>query len=143
MATKPAEEKAKTKKTAPVKKARAKKEPASGAAVRLASSDQGSKLSKRAQKRAAKPSCRAAKCKRRYRAKGYCAFHYAAWRHNEFGNARYKQCADTSCTKPMVKNRFGYCEDHFQNYYVKGQAVAKAAPAAAPAKKEEKKEAVA
>jgi hypothetical protein len=139
MATKPSEEKAKTKKTTTtVKKARAKKAPTEGA-VRLAS---GSKTSKRAMKRAAKPPCRAAKCKRTYRAKGYCTYHYALWRHNEFGNARYKQCGDTSCTKPQLVSHFGYCEEHYQNYYVKGQAVAKPVAAAAPAKEEKKKEAV-
>ena len=41
----------------------------------------------------------------------------------------------------MSMNRHGYCEDHFQNYYVKGLAVTKAAPIEKPAPV--KKEAVA
>ena len=130
MATKPT-----TKKTTTVKKARANKETPEGA-VRLAGT---AKTSKRATRLAAKPPCRIAKCKRTYRAKGYCVHHYALWRHNEYGNGRYKQCGDTSCPKPMMKNGHGYCEEHFTNYYVKGQAVAKAAPAAAAAPAAEKK----
>ncbi len=138
MATKPTEKAKKT--TTTVKKAKAAKKPADNT-VRLATS--GKATSKRATKRAAKPPCRAAKCKRTYRAKGYCAHHYALWRHNEYGNGRYKQCSDTSCAKPKAANRFGYCEEHYTNYYVKGQVVAKVAPAAAVAKEEKKKEAAA
>jgi hypothetical protein len=81
--------------------------------------------------------CKIAKCKRRYRAKGYCVSHYREWRHGKFGRARYKICRDIGCLKPQGLNRHGYCEDHFQNYYVKGLEVAKAPapekPAAKPA----------
>lgn len=76
--------------------------------------------------------CKVASCKRGYRAKGYCTSHYREWRHGKFGVARYKTCSDFECRKPMAKNRHGYCEDHFQNYYVKGLEVHKA-PTAAPA----------
>jgi len=42
--------------------------------------------------------------------------------------------------KPMAMNRHGYCEEHFQNYYVKGIAVSKvAAPDAKPAAKPDEK----
>jgi len=66
--------------------------------------------------------CKAGKCKREYRAKGYCDVHYKQWKQGAFGIARYKTCKEMDCRKPMGLNRFGYCEDHFQNYYVKGQA---------------------
>ncbi|MFM8313035.1 MAG: hypothetical protein ACKOA8_01995 [Deltaproteobacteria bacterium] len=85
------------------------------------------------------PSCKVASCKREYRAKGYCDPHYKKWKQGAFGVARYKTCGDLDCRKPMVMNRHGYCEEHYQNYYVKGLAVAKAAPAEKPAA--EKKEA--
>lgn len=86
--------------------------------------------------------CRIENCKGEYKAKGYCRTHYKAWRHGKYGQARFKQCGDASCAKPMTVNRHGLCEEHFQNYFVKGMAQAKPAPAAAE-KKEEKKEAVA
>lgn len=130
MATKPADT-TKAKKTAPRKTTERKASPEGAKPARLA----------RAARRAESAPCRVAKCKRPYRAKGYCKTHYRMWRHNAYGNARYKQCSDTSCAKPMATNRHGYCEDHFQSYYVKGVAAAKA-PASAKAKPD-KKEAVA
>lgn len=86
----------------------------------------------------AKTSCQFSSCKREYRAKGYCDVHYKQWKRGKFGLARYKTCGDFDCKKPMGINRHGYCEDHFQNYYVKGMAVTKAAPETkqAPEKKE-------
>jgi len=87
-------------------------------------------------------SCQVKACKRTYRAKGYCNSHYREWRNGKFGIARYKTCKDMDCKKPIRMNGHGYCETHFQNYYVKGVEVVKAAPAekaaAAPAAKEEK-----
>ena len=82
--------------------------------------------------------CKIQSCKRAYRAKGYCGFHYKEWRHGKFGVARYKPCKDNGCFKPMGLSRHGYCEEHFQSYYVKGVEHAKApapAPAAKPAEK--------
>src|SRR5438128_2061144 len=70
-------------------------------------------------------SCQVAKCHREYRAKGYCKFHYKLWRQDKYGTARYKICSDTGCLKPMATTRHGYCEDHYQNYYVKGLETAK------------------
>lgn len=78
-------------------------------------------------------SCKVSSCKREYRAKGYCNTHYKKWKKGAFGLARYKTCGDLDCRKPMVVNRHGYCEDHYQNYYVKGMAVTKAAPVEKPA----------
>jgi hypothetical protein len=79
--------------------------------------------------------CKIKSCKREYRAKGYCAMHYKKWRKGAFGRARYKTCGDVTCFKPMAMNRHGYCEEHFQNYYVKGMEVVRV-PAAAPAEEE-------
>ena len=90
-----------------------------------------------------KKSCRIKSCKREYRAKGYCSTHYRKWRQGAYGRARYTCCSDYGCFKPQGLGRHGYCEEHFQNYYVKGMEVTKVpvaapAPAAAPAKAEEK-----
>lgn len=82
--------------------------------------------------------CKVASCKREYRAKGYCASHYREWRNGKFGMARYKACSDMMCFKPMATNRHGFCEEHYQNYYVKGMEQAKVAAEAAPAKDEQK-----
>lgn len=92
-----------------------------------------------AKTKSAEQSCKVASCKREYKAKGYCKAHYKKWRQGAFGLARYKTCGSLECRKPMLMNRHGYCEDHYQSYYVKGVAVAKAAPAEKPAA--EKKEA--
>ena len=72
--------------------------------------------------------CKVGSCKRTYRAKGYCKAHYKKWRHGEYGKKRYKTCSEHDCRKPMATGRFGYCEDHFQNYYVKGITKPVAAP---------------
>ena len=80
--------------------------------------------------------CKMTKCKREYKAKGYCKAHYKQWRQGKFGVARYKTCNDISgCRKPMAMNRHGYCEEHFQAYYVKGVEVPHAAPAEKPTEK--------
>ncbi len=84
------------------------------------------------QARSAK-TCKMKSCKRGYRAKGYCVSHYREWRNGKFGIARYKVCSNSECKKPQGVNRHGYCEAHFQNYYVKGIEEAKPAPVAAPA----------
>jgi len=86
--------------------------------------------------------CRIKSCKRKYRAKGYCKAHYRMWRHGAYSDVRYKRCHDRGgCLKPMARNRFGFCEEHYQSYYVKGIVATK--PVSSPAKTEEKKEAVA
>ncbi len=78
--------------------------------------------------------CEVKGCKQEYRAKGYCRSHYKKWRQGEFGHRRYTSCSSTSCFKPTGKNRHGYCEDHYQSYYVKGMAVAKESVAEKPEK---------
>ncbi len=82
--------------------------------------------------------CEVKSCKREYRAKGYCNAHYKKWRQGEYGHRRYTSCSTASCNKPQNKNRHGYCEDHYQSYYVKGMAVAKEVIAEATPKKVEK-----
>jgi len=126
-----------TKKTAPVETV-AKKAKSSGDAPKKTV-----KAKAPSDKKTAKSgkSCKVKACKREYRAKGYCKSHYREWRHGKFGKQRYTACKDMSCFRPTSINRHGFCEDHFQNYYVKGMAQAKApvaakaekAPAAAPA----------
>lgn len=66
--------------------------------------------------------CKIQNCKGEYKSKGYCVAHYREWRHGKYGKTRYKTCHDINCKKPMGMNRFGFCEEHFQNYYVKGVA---------------------
>lgn len=85
--------------------------------------------------------CKIKGCKREYRAKGYCTAHYRKWRQGEYGVARYKTCHSSECRKPMGLNRHGFCEEHFQKYYVKGEATPVAAPAAKPAEKAADKQA--
>lgn len=81
-----------------------------------------------------KMACKVGGCKRAYRAKGYCKPHYRKWRHGAFGKKRYKTCSALNCFRAMVVNRHGYCEEHFQQYYIKGDK-----PAAAPAPAKEEK----
>ena len=87
---------------------------------------------------AVQKACRMTSCKREYKSKGYCKFHYKQWRQGKFGLARYKTCKDIGCRKPLGLNRHGFCEDHFQNYYVKGMEVSRIAaePAATPKKED-------
>jgi hypothetical protein len=69
--------------------------------------------------------CSVDKCKRPYRAKGYCVTHYKAWRRGELEGhkARYNTCSKEGCRKPVVKA--GVCVEH--------SAKAESAEAAAPA----------
>jgi hypothetical protein len=80
-----------------------------------------------------KKSCSIAGCKRAYRAKGLCFFHYAKWRKGELEAkpARYVTCSKPDCKKKVVQH--GLCEEHFQAWKKsrkKNQGAA-AAPAAA------------
>jgi hypothetical protein len=54
--------------------------------------------------------CRIAKCKRPYRAKGYCNVHYREWRHGKHPKGRYKTCTKEGCRKPRAKGSL--CEEH-------------------------------
>jgi hypothetical protein len=76
-----------------------------------------------------KKSCGVAACKRGYRAKGYCFFHYKKWRRGELPHSRYDTCSQAECLKPAVKH--GLCETHAATKAGKAPEAAKA-PAAAP-----------
>ncbi len=54
--------------------------------------------------------CTIEKCKRPYRAKGYCNVHYKMWRHGDLPYTRYKICTKEACRK----KRFvaSLCEEH-------------------------------
>jgi hypothetical protein len=83
-----------------------------------------------------KKSCSVAACKRGYRAKGYCFFHYKKWRRGELPHSRYDTCSQAECRKPAVKH--GLCETHAATKAGKAPEAAKApaaaaAPEAAPA----------
>jgi hypothetical protein len=79
-----------------------------------------------------KKACTVAGCKRGYRAKGYCFFHYKKWRAGELPHGRYRTCSSAECKKKVFQH--GMCEEHFKAWKAgrKGaQPVAAAAPAAA------------
>jgi len=67
---------------------------------------------KRVAKGNGKKACTVEGCKRPYRAKGYCFFHYQHWRKGELGHARYDSCNHEKCTKPQHKA--GLCETHWK-----------------------------
>jgi len=78
--------------------------------------------------------CTIAACKRAYRAKGFCFFHYKKWRAGEFEAkpTRYKTCSTPDCKKKVVGH--GLCQDHFDAWTKsrkknQGKAEAAAAPA--------------
>lgn len=66
--------------------------------------------------------CSVAGCKRPYRAKSYCFFHFKKWRQGELPHSRYRTCSKPECRKKVFKS--GFCETHF------GEIYKKAAPAA-------------
>jgi hypothetical protein len=73
--------------------------------------------------------CSVANCKRPYRAKGYCFFHYKKWRQAELPHARYRICSKAECRKKVLKA--GLCEQHFnESKKSAGGEAAAAAPAA-------------
>ncbi len=64
-----------------------------------------------------KKACTVAGCKRAYRAKGLCFFHYKKWRRGELEKkpgqraARYDLCSKPDCKKKVKEH--GLCEEHF------------------------------
>jgi hypothetical protein len=60
-----------------------------------------------------KKACTVAGCKRAYRAKGLCFFHYAKWRRGELEGKppRYVTCSKPDCKKKVVGH--GLCQEHF------------------------------
>src|ERR1700687_249375 len=83
----------------------------------------------RVAKGAGKKACSVAGCKRPYRAKSYCFFHYKKWRQGELPHSRYRVCSKPECRKRAANH--GLCEQHL----AEGKP---AAPAAAPAAAEAK-----
>lgn len=76
--------------------------------------------------------CKIKKCKRPYRAKGYCSVHYKAWRLGELPKGRYKICTKEDCLKPRFKGSL--CEDHHnEKYGIKKEEPAAPVAAATPA----------
>jgi hypothetical protein len=77
----------------------------------------------------AEKACSLEGCKRPYRAKGFCFFHFKKWRQGELPHSRYKTCSKAECRKPM--SRRGLCETHFNEAFKKEGAAPP--PAATPA----------
>jgi hypothetical protein len=83
-----------------------------------------------------KKSCQIEGCKRAYRAKGLCFFHYKKWRRGELekkpglGAPRYETCGKEACKKKVVAH--GLCQEHFDAWKAsrKSAKLAAAAPAA-------------
>ena len=73
--------------------------------------------------------CSVQGCKRPYRAKSYCFFHFKKWRQGELPHSRYRVCSKAECRKKSFKA--GFCEQHYNEKYKKGDAAAPAAPAPA------------
>lgn len=82
-----------------------------------------------------KKACSVQGCKRAYRAKGLCFFHYKKWRRGELEGRprRYVTCAKPECKKKVVAH--GLCQEHFDAWKKsrKKNQVAGEAPAAPPA----------
>jgi hypothetical protein len=60
-----------------------------------------------------KKTCSVEGCKRAYRAKGFCFFHYDKWRRDELEGrpGRYDTCNKEKCRKKVVGH--GMCQEHF------------------------------
>lgn len=82
------------------------------------------KRSWHAPKGGGKKTCSVEGCKRPYRAKGFCFFHYDKWRAGELPHTRYRTCSKPDCRKKAFKG--GLCEQH----YNESRGTAGAAPAA-------------
>ena len=61
-------------------------------------------------------------CKRPYRAKSYCFFHYKSWRQGALPHPRYRTCSKEECKVKVLKA--GLCEKHFNEKYKKDAAAA-------------------
>ena len=89
-----------------------------------------------APKAGGKKTCSVDGCKRAYRAKGLCFFHYKKWRRGELEKrpGRYRTCGKEGCKKKVVAH--GLCQEHFDAWKAsrkKNKIVAAAAAPAAPA----------
>lgn len=61
-------------------------------------------------------------CKRPYRAKGYCFFHFKKWRQGDLPHSRYRTCSKEGCR--LKASKAGLCEKHFDETYKKDAAAA-------------------
>ena len=79
-----------------------------------------------------KKTCKIQGCKRGYRAKGFCFFHYSKWRRGELEAVprRWKTCSKEECKKKVLQH--GLCQDHF-DAWTKSRKGAKQVAAEAPA----------
>ncbi len=75
------------------------------------------KVWKRPNRGGGEKACTVEGCKRPYRAKGYCWFHYSHWRKGELGHSRYTPCDAEKCTKRPFKARL--CETHYNEKHGK------------------------
>ena len=94
----------------------------------MAETQKKTKKTWRAAKGAGKKTCSVQGCKRPYRAKSFCFFHYDKWRDGELPHNRYKTCSKADCKKKVFKG--GLCETH---YHESRGTTPAAAPAAQPA----------
>jgi hypothetical protein len=96
---------------------------------------------KKTQKKSAPPAkgggkkaCTVAGCKRAYRAKGLCHFHYQKWRRGELEGRPPRwiaTCSNAECKKKVFQH--GLCQEHFDAWKKsrkKNQAKGAEAPAA-------------
>jgi hypothetical protein len=83
-------------------------------------------------KAAGKKTCTVEGCKRAYRAKALCFFHYKKWRRGELESRppRYDTCGKEACKKKVSAH--GLCQEHFDAWKAsrKSAKLAAAAPAA-------------
>jgi hypothetical protein len=72
-----------------------------------------------------KGTCKAEKCDKDVRAKGYCERHYRSWRKGKLGKARHRSCNEAGCGKAPARR--GLCLDHFGKKFGKAASDAAAA----------------
>lgn len=80
-----------------------------------------------------KKTCTVQGCKRAYRAKGLCFFHYQKWRRGELEAKprRYKTCGKEDCKKKVVAH--GLCQEHYEAWKKSRKGAPAPAPEAPPA----------
>lgn len=78
----------------------------------------------RVAKASGKKACSVEGCKRPYRAKSYCFFHYKKWRQGDLPHSRYRICSKPECRVKTLKG--GLCEKHYAETYKKDEVAAAA-----------------